>query len=393
MFQKNTLILIISQWISFFGSKLHMLALPLIIYQKTGSTRLLALGFLAETLPWMILAPKLSVLLEKVNIKRLLIYSDIARAALCFILAFINYETYTFLLIMFLIGSFNSVYGTFRLKVLKSCIIKDELQSILSLTNSGIEVIQIAAPAIGGAVLALGILAKSLLVFDGITFIISAAILWWLEIKIEKSNHLSDSQQTGIVLGLKQLLKSKKLFDISVTEALRSLSEAFFLPILLVVIKERFHLGENYLGWAQCSMSIGALLMAVSFIKLKAPFYRDVGPGLSLLVLGLLQLLLLNGGPTNYFLFIASLIGAAMSFRQLSAEYMLIQNIPDESAGLLISIYNSLISSAYIAGYLLSAILSSYISTLVLAGILCVVGGIYQLFTLRRSYERVQTLS
>src|SRR5690242_19591815 len=118
MWNRNTVSLVGAQWLSFFGSKLHLLALPLIIYQKTGSARLLALGFLAETLPWMILAPKLSQWLKAWNTKALLIGADLIRALLCAALVFLPYDTLTFLIIMFAIGTFNSVYGTFRLQVL-----------------------------------------------------------------------------------------------------------------------------------------------------------------------------------------------------------------------------------------------------------------------------------
>jgi MFS family permease len=392
MWNRNTVLLMAAQWLSFFGSKLHMLALPLIIYQRTGSTRLLALGFLAETLPWVILAPKLSIWFENRNSKRLLVMADLARACLCVLLAFMSYQTLLFLLIMFLIGSFNSFYGTFRFKVLKSSMPDQSFQGLLGITNSGIEAIQIAAPAVGGILLSIGMSAHWLLLIDAISFVVSAIILSGLKVR----GMTADSQErpkSKVSHGFRRLLHDHRLRQTVVTEGARSLAEALFMPILIVVTKEQFHLQENYLGWVQSCLSIGALCMALLFIKLKSSFYRDMGSALSLLFLGLLTSLLIFGESVFVLLIVMILIGVAMSFRQMSAELALLENLPHETSANLISSYNSAISVLYVGGYVLSSVLSGYIVPLALSGGICVLAAIYQIGNWRTNYVRNQTLS
>ena len=151
------------------------------------------------------------------------------------------------------------------------------------------------------------------------------------------------------------------------------------MPILIVVIQKHLHLSEGYLGWVQTCMSAGALVMALIFIRMKSPYFREIGPGISLFVLGSLKLAFLATGSATVFLGLACLIGASMSFRQLSAELALLEGVTSETSTLLISIYNSVISFAYVIGYLLSAALTDYFPSLVIGGGLCILGAIYQL--------------
>jgi hypothetical protein len=336
MLKKNSILIIFAQWISSFGSKLHLLALPLIIYQNTNSAQLLALGFLAETLPWMILAPFLAIFLENKNSKYILIISDLIRALLCILLAFTNYNTIFFLLVMFLLGIFNSIYGNFRIKLLNKSINKDDISRLLSITNAGLETIQIVAPAFGGILLSLKISASSFLLFDSLSFLLSALILVNIHFQ-HSSEKVQSNNKAKIHLGFKSIYNSNEIFKLTVSEAVRSISEAFFIPILILVVKEAYKLNESYFGWAQTSMSIGALVMAILFSKLSTPFFKDKAPSLSLLSLGVLQLILLNGNSLSVLLLMLSLIGATMSFRQISAEFSLLNHINAENSGLIIS--------------------------------------------------------
>lgn len=389
MWNRNVICLITAQWLSFFGSKLHLLALPLIIYQRTGSARLLALGFLAETLPWMILAPKLSTWLEKHPPRGLLVLVDFLRAICCVILALMPYDTLSFLAVMFLIGTGNSVYGIFRLKVLRGSAESNTLPSILSLTNAGVEVIQIAAPALGGAILALGVSAPTFLLFDAISFVVSGLILW--SMKVHSVPESSDHPTPQVRHGYEELLRNKSLRAMAFSESIRSLAEALFIPVVIVMVKENFRLSESYFGWSQATMSLGAVMTALLFARFKL-HNQKAASGWALLSLGVLQLMLVPASSAIALLAIMTLVGAAMSFRQLSAELLLIENLPAQNSAPLISAYNSLISTAYVGGYVLSASLAGWYWSVILAGGICLFGALYHFISLRDKYARNQAL-
>lgn len=387
MWSRNITLLISSQWISCFGSKLHELALPLIIYQTTGSAKLLAIGFMVETLPWVILAPSLAPLLDRFSAKRILLCADLARFALCAFLAISPNNTTTFLITMFLIGTFNCIYGTFRLKVIRGSALSDQLPAVLSISNSGTEALQIAAPAAGGFLLALGVSAPLLLLVDGITFLISAFLMVYLHYG-DRVVEQEDEKKESRLIGYKHLWFIPRMKALTITEVLRSFAEALFIPLIVVLIKECFGLVEEYLGWAQASMSVGAFGMTFFFVKVNSPIAKAIGPSLALMILAGMQLVLLGGGSAVVLLLVMAFIGALMAFRQLSAELGLLESISDEISTSVISVYNSMISFAYILGYLLSAIMPNFIYSIILAASVCFIGSIYQGHTERRVYVR-----
>jgi hypothetical protein len=381
MLNRNTFLMVLAQWISTAGSQLHLLALPLIIYQQTGSTQLLALGFLAETLPWMILAPKLSPSLSRFSSQNIMIIADVARTVLCVMLALIPFQAPLFLVLMFFLGSFNAIYGTYRLKQLKSVTTTTDLQKVLGISTSGIEVLQIIAPATGAAIIAFGWSARALMLVDGASFVLSAFLIVFVKAN-EQEETVSSSAPASLATTRQSYLKiwqSPGLRAISVTEGLRSIAEALFIPTIVVILEKQHGMGSSYLGWSQTCTSAGALLMAVGFIRLKGESFRTLGPAIALFLLSLVKALFLIPANPVFVLALASVLGVAMSFRQLSAELSIMENLEDSFSAGLIAAYNSIVSTAYIIGYALSAVLNSYLVVAALASGLCLFGALYQL--------------
>lgn len=380
MLNCNTFLMILAQWISTAGSQLHLLALPLIIYQQTGSTQLLALGFLAETLPWMILAPKLSPSLSRFSSQNIMIIADVARTMLCVMLALIPFQAPLFLMLMFFLGSFNAIYGTYRLKQLKSVTATADLQKVLGISTSGIEALQIIAPATGAAIIAFGWSARALMVVDGASFVLSAFLIVFVKAKGQEETMLSSTASVATTRqSYLKIWQSPDLRAISLTEGLRSTAEALFIPTIIVILEKQHGMGSSYLGWSQTCTSAGALLMAVGFIRLKGEFVRTLGPVIALFLLSVVKALFLVPANPVFVLALASVLGVAMSFRQLSAELSIMENLEDTFSAGLIAAYNSIVSTAYIIGYALSAALNSYLVVAALASGLCLLGAFYQL--------------
>ncbi len=278
---------------------------------------------------------------------------------------------------MFLIGSMNAVYGTFRIRLLIRVAENSERQKILGIATSGTEAIQIIAPALGAAILAFGLSARSLMLADGFSFILSAAILSLVHSCNSEQETTVAVKKATTLDGYLLLWRSLNLRRITFSEGVRSTAEALFLPVLIVLVNEHHSLEASQLGWVQSSISVGGFAMAFIFIRLKGSFKGLAAQGLGLLVLGVTKSLFLWHSNLFVLLILGCTVGVSMSFRQLSAELALMESLDDANSAVLISVYNSLISTMYIIGYAVSACLNSYWVATALASALCIAGGLY----------------
>jgi hypothetical protein len=216
---------------------------------------------------------------------------------------------------------------------------------------------------------------------DGASFVLSAFLIVFVKAN-EQEETVSSSAPASLATTRQSYLKiwqSPGLRAISVTEGLRSIAEALFIPTIVVILEKQHGMGSSYLGWSQTCTSAGALLMAVGFIRLKGESFRTLGPAIALFLLSLVKALFLIPANPVFVLALASVLGVAMSFRQLSAELSIMENLEDSFSAGLIAAYNSIVSTAYIIGYALSAALNSYLVVAALASGLCLLGAFYQL--------------
>src|SRR5579875_711874 len=70
------------QTISNLGSSVTLFALPLLVYQLTGSAINLGITGAAEFLPYLLFGLVLGAWMDRVNRKRMMILTDVARAAI-----------------------------------------------------------------------------------------------------------------------------------------------------------------------------------------------------------------------------------------------------------------------------------------------------------------------
>ena len=87
---RNLALLFVGQIVSLGGDMMLFIVLPFWIYQLTGSAMATGLMFVALTLPQLILSPIAGVFVDRLDRKRLMIASDLIRAALMFCYLFVN---------------------------------------------------------------------------------------------------------------------------------------------------------------------------------------------------------------------------------------------------------------------------------------------------------------
>ncbi|HCT37142.1 MAG TPA: hypothetical protein DF292_08945, partial [Firmicutes bacterium] len=167
----------IANTISRIGDSIDSLAIMWMVLELTGSTLLMGTVMVCNMLPNILLGPFAGVLADRLNRKRLMIISDIARGLLVTVLAFLFMTDHLAVWMIFVVTALTSVFETAqqpaRMAVRPSLVRTEDLITSNSMHSFGENAAQMIGLACAGAIIAtLGI--GGALLIDFLTFVISA---------------------------------------------------------------------------------------------------------------------------------------------------------------------------------------------------------------------------
>ena len=144
----------IGQFVSSFGDWLAILALfSLIAFRWNGTPDKVAGIFVAFILPFTLLGPPAGVFVDRWNLKRTMIASDLLRAGLVtlFVLATTAWHTYA---VMAMVSAISCFFLPAMNKAIPRLVKKEELMVANALNAQTIHLTKIIAPAIAGLLVA-----------------------------------------------------------------------------------------------------------------------------------------------------------------------------------------------------------------------------------------------
>src|SRR5215216_1171916 len=164
---------------SSFGDALTSLALLLIAQRLTGSTAAVAATAIAIALPQLLVGLLAGVLVDRWDRRRVMIASDVVRAAL--VLGFLAVDSADRMWLLYLIAFTQSAVGTFfnpaRATLLAELLPSDRLLPANSLSDMSRVVAGVAGVAAAGALASTSASLNIVFVIDAITFAASAALV------------------------------------------------------------------------------------------------------------------------------------------------------------------------------------------------------------------------
>jgi MFS family permease len=166
----------IGQFISSFGDWLAILALfSLIAFRWNGSPETVAGIFIAFILPFSVLGPLAGVFVDRWNLKRTMIASDLLRAALVALFALARTPWHTYV-VMALVSVVSSFFLPAMNKAIPRLVKKEELLVANALNAQTIHLTKIIAPAAAGLLVAWAG-EKVCFYLDAASFVFSAAMI------------------------------------------------------------------------------------------------------------------------------------------------------------------------------------------------------------------------
>jgi MFS family permease len=257
------------QTVSALGSSFTRFALPLLIFDLTGSSLNLALTVTATVLPYLLFGLVIGVWVDRVNRKRLMVVTDLTRAL---VIASISLAAVQGLLsvwwiyaVAFLNSTLTICFDAANFAAVPSLVRQEDLMTANGRVQAGYSMASVGGPLLGG-LLIIVVPLPMLLLIDALSFLASAASL----VLITTSFHtIPDGRQASmrlrqdIVEGLCYVLKHPILSWITLLLLLVN----FILPTsnaqLVLFAKQWFAASDTQVGLLYAGGSLGTVVFSL----------------------------------------------------------------------------------------------------------------------------------
>lgn len=257
------------QTISTLGSSFTSFALPLLIFNLTGSSLNLALTVVATVLPYLFFGLVIGAWVDRVNRKRLMMVTDLARTLviasipLAFLAGFLS--VWWIYAVAFLNSALTIGFDAANFAAVPSLVHQEELMIANGRVQAGYSIAKVGGPLLGG-LLIIVVPLPSLLLIDAFSFLISACSLMLITTNF---NSAIDGKQTqtslhqDVVEGLRYVLKHPILSWITLLLLLVN----FILPTasaqLVFFAKQWFAASDAQIGLLYACGSLGTVLFSL----------------------------------------------------------------------------------------------------------------------------------
>lgn len=263
----------IGQTVSNLGSSITLLAFPLLIYARTDSALALSLMSVANLLPIPLFGLIIGAWVDRVDRKKLMIWTDVARASIVMTIPFLAWADSLPLAWIYAVGFLNSIFtvafNAAEFAAIPSLVSKDHLVS----ANGRIQASYAAATVIGpilAGLLASMITIEAVILIDALTYVVSAISLSLVvrSFNIEKGGART-SIRADIAEGLRYVFSHPVLRAISLMMMLFNFLGTTIFDQLVLFSERRLDAGESRVGLLYSAASVGIVVLSLLAGKLR----------------------------------------------------------------------------------------------------------------------------
>jgi MFS family permease len=238
-------------WLAQLGSQLGeaiaLVAMPLLVYGLTGSAELLSLIFILQLLPRVVLAPIAGMLADRLDRRRIILRTDLARAGLVALLPFTD-RAWQIALVAMLVAIGNALARPAELAAVPMVVSPGQLVPALSVSQVAASIIRIVGPALAAGVIAAAG-PRPAFGLQSICFLVSAGFIFRTALppvqRDERTTRLALAVRREIADGLRVVRDNPIVRGITAVEMLWQLVTAALVVGILVYVEETLHLGDD----------------------------------------------------------------------------------------------------------------------------------------------------
>ncbi|MGB7189616.1 MAG: MFS transporter [Acidobacteriaceae bacterium] len=383
------------QSISLIGTWMTRIATAWLVYRLTGSALLLGVVSFAGQIPTFLLAPFAGVLVDRLNRRTVLIWTQSLAMVQSLALAGLTLSHRITIHEILVLSAFQGFINAFDMPGRQAFMVqmvedRNDLSNAIAINSSMVNLARLLGPSLAGIVIAATSEGWCFLI-DGVSYIAVIASLVMMHVQVADVKRAATSMTEQLREGWAYVSAFIPVRSILLLFALVSLMGMPYAVLMPVFAEKVLHGGAHTLGFLMGAAGVGALVSALSLVARKSvrgllkmlPISAGLF-GVGLVLFGLSNVLWMS-------LALMVVVGFGM-MQGLTASNTIIQTlVHEEMRGRVMSYYTAAFVGMAPFGSLLAGGLAHWIGaprTVMLTGSCCIVGA--ALFTSRMKMIRAQ---
>jgi MFS family permease len=254
----------VAQVVSVFGDFLAIFAvLSYVSFNLHASAAQVTLISVSFMIPFALIGPVAGVFVDRWNVKRTMIASDLIRAALALALAFAG-SLWQIYAILFLLSTVSTFFVPAQSVTLRTIVPREGLLAANALVQQAFQVMRIISPALAGAMVAwFG--ASSCYYLDTLSFIFSASVIATLVIAREpvvpaKGSHPLKSVLNDLLAGVKFIFTHPTISFVILAMAAGMFAVSCFGPLIAVYVRDELQATSLAFGIINSLIGVGMII-------------------------------------------------------------------------------------------------------------------------------------
>lgn len=397
--RRNFVLLWLGGLISLTGDRAMRIALPIYVYQQTGST--LATAGMAATyyLPAVMLGSVAGVFVDRWDRRQIMIVTNLVQAAVMLLVLLVRSDGWLWLVyaVSFLDTLVSIFFQTAENAVVPNLVDEEHLIPANSLGAMNNSLARLAGPPIGGLLIGLFGLA-SVALFNAASFLIAAALFWLISAQTKAPRAESDVTEVAVstwmrvwrewLEGLSLVPRDRLIAVLFVVMSVTSFGGAMIDPLFHPFALSALRADPASIGWLLTTYAIGGLFagVVVGWVgsKLRPRHLTSFGTVLT----GLFMVTMYNQTSLPAVMVLGFLMFMPVVGASAGSQTMLQARVPDRYRGRVYGALSTTMAILSLASVTFSGVFAEIIgivATLTVAGCVTILAGILALVLIPRA--------
>jgi len=372
------------QSISLIGTWMTRIATAWLVYRLTKSSLLLGTVSFAGQIPTFLLAPFAGVLVDRMNRRNVLVWTQVLAMVQSLALAALTLSRHITIHEILALSVFQGVINAFDMPGRQAFMVqmvedRGDLSNAIAINSSMVNLARLVGPSLAGLVIAATNEGWCFLI-DGVSYIAVTASLLLMRVHVDAMKRSTASMLDQLKEGWTYVSNFAPIRTILLLFAVISLMGMPFVVLMPVFAAQVLHGGPHTLGFLMGALGVGALTSALSLVLRKSvrgllkmiPIAAAVF-GTGLIAFGLSHVLWLS-------LLLMLFTGFGM-MQGLTASNTIIQTlVPEDKRGRVMSYYTVAFVGMAPFGSLMAGGLAHAIGaprTVIISGVACIAGSLW----------------
>jgi len=384
MRHRNFKLFVSGQSVSLIGTWMTRIATSWLVYRLTGSALLLGVvGFSGQILTF-VLAPFAGVLIERMDRRKLLVWTQALAAAQSLLMAGLTLARIITIREIIALSALQGLINAFDMPGRQSFLVqmvedKQDLGNAIAINSSMVNLARLVGPALAGLVIA-WVGEGYCFLIDGISYFAVIASLLMMVVTPAEVRRATTTMVEQLVEGWSYVTTFRPIRTILLLFSLTSLMGFPFMVLLPIFAAKVLHGGPHTLGFLTGASGVGALVSAVSLALRRTVRGLTTMIQISALMFGA-GLIAFGLSHTLWLSMLFMLVTGFGMMQGLAASNTVIQTlVPEEMRSRVMSYYTMAFVGMAPFGSLLAGFMAHHIGaphTVMVTGAACVVGAIW----------------